>query len=111
MSNFKFAVKMSAFNEEKNICSLLQRFTVSTSSIGNNLLSVCRLKRNQTFYMLLGAVLEVIAYSQAKIDHRNVNIPCIRETIESKDFNRGSQHFSGLRVIHARNSCHAQIFS
>jgi hypothetical protein len=83
MSNFKFAVGICAFNEEKNICFLLQRFTVPTSSIGDNLISVCRLKPNQAFYMLLGIFLGVTAYLQVKMNPRNGNIPYIWEPIES----------------------------
>jgi hypothetical protein len=58
-------------------------FTVSTSSFGNILTSVCRLKPSEAFYMLLGIFLEVTAYSQAKMDSRNGNIPYIWEPIES----------------------------
>jgi biofilm PGA synthesis N-glycosyltransferase PgaC len=58
-------------------------FTVSTSNIRNILTGVCRLKPNEAFYMLLGILLEVTAYSQAKMDSRNGNIPYVWEPIQS----------------------------
>jgi hypothetical protein len=81
MSTSKFAVDICTFNGE-NLCSLIQRFTFSTSSVGNNLTSVCWLKSNQGFCMFLGVFLEVVAYSQAKMDSRNGTVSYIREPID-----------------------------
>jgi cellulose synthase/poly-beta-1,6-N-acetylglucosamine synthase-like glycosyltransferase len=58
-------------------------FIVSTSSFGNILQAVTKLKPSEAFYVFLGGFLEVIAYSQAKMDSRKDKIPYIWEPIRS----------------------------
>jgi len=58
-------------------------FTVSTSSFGNILRVVAGLKANEFFYAMLGGVLEMAAYAQAKGDIRRGVVPYIWEPIRS----------------------------
>jgi biofilm PGA synthesis N-glycosyltransferase PgaC len=58
-------------------------FTVSTASFGNILRAVAKLKPSETFYVFLGGFLEIIAYSQAKMDLRKERVSYIWEPIRS----------------------------
>jgi len=58
-------------------------FTVSTSSFGNVLRAVASLKPKEFFYAMLGGVLEVAAYAQAKGSIRKGIVPYIWDPIRS----------------------------
>jgi cellulose synthase/poly-beta-1,6-N-acetylglucosamine synthase-like glycosyltransferase len=58
-------------------------FKVSTSSFGNILRAISALKLDEILYVFLGALIEIIAYSQAKIALSKDMIPYIWEPIES----------------------------
>lgn len=57
-------------------------FTVSTSNIKNVLQAAAELRLSEMFYAFLGGVLEVTAYSKAKLDYRKA-IPYMWEPIKS----------------------------
>jgi hypothetical protein len=82
MSISKLAIDMCTFNGEKNLCSLIQSFIFSTSSVGNTLTSFCWLKSDQVFCMFLGIFLGIAVYSQAKMDSRNGNVSYIKESMD-----------------------------
>jgi biofilm PGA synthesis N-glycosyltransferase PgaC len=58
-------------------------FTVSTASFGNILQAVAKLKPSETFYVFLGGLLEITAYSRAKMDLKKDRVPYIWEPIRS----------------------------
>jgi cellulose synthase/poly-beta-1,6-N-acetylglucosamine synthase-like glycosyltransferase len=58
-------------------------FKVSTSSFGNILRAISALKLDEILYVFLGALIEITAYSQAKIALSKDMIPYIWEPIES----------------------------
>jgi cellulose synthase/poly-beta-1,6-N-acetylglucosamine synthase-like glycosyltransferase len=58
-------------------------FKVSTSSFGNILRAISALKLDEVLYVFLGALIEIIAYSQAKIALSKDVIPYIWEPIKS----------------------------
>jgi cellulose synthase/poly-beta-1,6-N-acetylglucosamine synthase-like glycosyltransferase len=58
-------------------------FQVSTSSFGNILRAISALKLDEVLYVFLGALIEIIAYSQAKIALSKDVIPYIWEPIKS----------------------------
>jgi cellulose synthase/poly-beta-1,6-N-acetylglucosamine synthase-like glycosyltransferase len=58
-------------------------FKVSTSNIGNILRAISALKLDEVLYVFLGVLIEIIAYSQAKIALTKHVIPYIWEPIES----------------------------
>jgi biofilm PGA synthesis N-glycosyltransferase PgaC len=58
-------------------------FTVSTSDFRNIMVAIASLKANEVFYALLGGVVEVTAYAQARIDAGKGLIPYVWEPIGS----------------------------
>ena len=58
-------------------------FMVSTSDFGNILRAVPNLKPNELFYAILGGIIEVTAYAQARVDTRKGLVPYIWEPIGS----------------------------
>jgi biofilm PGA synthesis N-glycosyltransferase PgaC len=58
-------------------------FKVSTSSLGNVLQAISTLKLDEVLYVFLGALIEIIAYSQARTALSKDVVPYIWEPIES----------------------------
>jgi hypothetical protein len=58
-------------------------FKVSTSSFTNVLRAISTLKLDEVLYVLLGGLIELIAYSQARIALSKDMIPYIWEPIKS----------------------------
>jgi cellulose synthase/poly-beta-1,6-N-acetylglucosamine synthase-like glycosyltransferase len=58
-------------------------YKVSTSDFGNVLRAISALKLDEIVYVVLGALVEIIAYSQARTALSKDMIPCVWEPVES----------------------------
>jgi prophage antirepressor-like protein len=58
-------------------------YKVSTSDFGNVLRAISALNLDEIVYVVLGALVEIIAYSQARTALSKEMIPCVWEPVKS----------------------------